>query len=117
AGPRRLGGDPELQPLVRRVRRRRAQIVVPPRAPQQWTGHADLLRQLARDHPDALGAREKERVVFEHRLVLAEPLLDTVERLATLLRPAGRQVVPRAAGLMKTIEQPRTGQRLEKIQK
>src|SRR5207249_3273531 len=113
---RRLDGDAKLEVLVRRIRRRRTQIVIHAGAAQERSGDAHLLRQLAGDDAHALGADEEEGVVLEHRLVFPDPLLDAVERRATLLGPTRRQVVARAARLVKAVEQPGARERLEEVE-
>src|SRR5262249_49333544 len=112
----RLHRHPEVEVLVGGVRLAAAQVVGDARATDERAAYAEVQRQLARDHADTLRAQEEERVVFEHRLVLADAPLDEVHRLAAALGPAGRYVVTHAAYLVEAVEQPGAGERLEEVQ-
>src|SRR5262249_26411660 len=95
----RLHRDLEVEVAVRRVRLGAADVVVDARAADERARDADVFGQLVRDHADTLGADEKEDVVLQHRLVLADALVDDVHHAARLVRPPGREVIARAADL------------------
>jgi hypothetical protein len=65
-----------------------AEVEVHAGSAQQRPADPDVLRERGRDDADPLGAHREERVVVEHRLVLAEPLLDQIDRGPALRRPA-----------------------------
>src|SRR5262249_36844376 len=112
----RLDRDFEIEVAVRRIRLGATDVVVDARAPDERPRDADVLGQLARDDTHALGTDEKERVVFEHRLVLADAVVDDVQHAARLVGPAGREVIARAADLVEAVGQPGPGQGLEEVE-
>src|SRR5262245_64434928 len=87
--------DCEVEVLVRGVRRRSAKVEVDARSAQQRPGDADIFRELAADVANALRAGEEERVVLKQAFVLADALIDHVDRLPARIGPAGRDVVAR----------------------
>src|SRR5262245_55960558 len=113
---RRLRRNLEVEVLVGGVRLGPPNVVVDAGAADEGPGHADLLRHLAGDRPDALRPRQEEGVALQHVLVLVEALLDETDSVAHLLVPPRGGVVARAPDLMEAVEQPRAGHRLEEVE-
>jgi hypothetical protein len=111
-----LNRNPEVEILIRGVRRVAPQIPVDAGTAEQRAGDADVLRQVARNDADAFRAREEEGVLLEHLLVFVDAAVDQIDRLATFLHPAVGYVVACATHLKKPVEQAGADERFEQIE-
>ena len=89
----------EVEVLVARVGRRLAQVEVHAGGAQRGAGHAEVDQLLGREHADALGAVEPDRVARQQALVLVDAARHLVEEGAQALLEPGGHVVGAAAHL------------------